>query len=94
MRLKIKRKRGFYFVGFNPAADGTNRPLSSPELHNKEWSAYTQQCWEYKGKCTPNTKDCSKTGKDEHQRNVQWIMSQYVSTWTHGRENLCDKFDF
>ena len=45
----------FYFVGFNPAADGTNDPLHELRLHDKDWSAYTCQCWMCKGKCNPAT---------------------------------------
>ena len=68
------RSGEFYFFGFNPAADGTNPPLSNPELHPKEWSAYACQCWMDKGKC--NAKECSKTGEAKHQKNVKQIMSE------------------
>lgn len=64
----------FYFIGFNPVADGTNEPLRGIRLHHRNWSAYTCQCWMCKGKCDP--KICPKTSKAKHQRNVQHIMAE------------------
>jgi hypothetical protein len=64
----------FYFMGFNPAADGTNPLLSSPELHEEEWSAYTKQCWMHpNNSCISNP--CPQAGKTKHQKNVQRIMT-------------------
>jgi hypothetical protein len=72
--IDMLRDGDFYFVGFNPAADGTNDPLHKLRLHHKDWSAYTCQCWMCKGKCNPTS--CPKTGEAKHQRNVKHIMSQ------------------
>jgi hypothetical protein len=63
----------FYFVGFNPAADGTNPLLCDVPLDRKQWSAYTQQCWTHKH-CDLNV--CPKVGKKPHQLRVQAIMSE------------------
>jgi hypothetical protein len=64
----------FYFIGFNPAADDTNHPLQEMRLPDKNWSAYTCQCWMDKGQCDPKT--CSRTGEEKHQKNVQRIMCE------------------
>jgi hypothetical protein len=61
----------FYFLGFNPAADGTNDPLRETRLHPDDWSAYTKQCWTHK-ECP----GCRKTGNSQHQKRVQDIMSE------------------
>lgn len=68
------RRGDFYFLGFNPAADGTNAPLGDMRIEDKNWSAYTCQCWMCKGKCDPRT--CPKRGGAKHQKNVKQIMSQ------------------
>jgi hypothetical protein len=68
------RPGSFYFVGFNPAADGTNGLLQEMRLHDKNWSAYTRQCWMCKGKCDPEA--CPHTGEAKHQKNVQRIMCE------------------
>jgi hypothetical protein len=66
------RAGSFYFLGFNPAADGTNPPLHDLPLNRKHWSAYTRQCW-YDEWCDAR---CPKIGKRPHQRRVQSIMSE------------------
>ncbi len=62
----------FYFVGFNPAKDGTNPCLDNAPLHMHDWSAYTKQCWE----CADCPPDCPHIGKPFHQKNVKNIMSE------------------
>jgi len=64
----------YYFLGFNPAADGTNPSLLELPLNRKKWSAYTSQCWMCKGKCDPTI--CPRSSKAKHQKNVKRIMSQ------------------
>lgn len=68
----------FYFVGFNPAPGrgpgSTNYPLQKLRMHDKNWTAYTCECWMCKGQCDP--KRCPKTGEAKHQKNVKHIMSQ------------------
>lgn len=63
----------FYFLGFNPADDGTNPPLCEVPLDRKDWSAYTQQCWycPYPAGCAPS---CDKPGKATHQKRVAQMM--------------------
>jgi hypothetical protein len=66
------RAGSFYFLGFNPAADGTNPPLNNLPLNRKHWSAYTRQCWYDQG-CDAL---CPKVGKRPHQQRVKGIMSE------------------
>ena len=59
----------YYFLGFNPAADGTNRILSQTALNANRWSAYIDQCWtcgEHRG--------CKQHRRKPHQNRVQAIM--------------------
>jgi hypothetical protein len=63
----------FYFIGFNPAADGTNPRLCDVPLDRQHWSAYTDQCWTHEG-C--DTKVCPNTGNARHQKRVQNIMAE------------------
>lgn len=63
-----------YFLGFNPAADGTNPILRDVPLSNLNWSAYKEQCW-YHPDCGLST-GCAKAGQARHQRNVLQIMSE------------------
>jgi len=75
----LARTESFYFLGFNPAQDGTNPMLRTliqddSQLGRKKWSAYTGQCWRCKGQCDPAT--CPRTGKEKHQKNVQRIMCE------------------
>ncbi len=65
----------FYFVGFNPAEDGTNPLLCKAQIHEEDWSAYTQQCW-YCPLPTGCSKDCTKIGGKPHQKRVVCIMKE------------------
>src|ERR1035441_10064151 len=67
------RPGDFYFVGFNPAADGTNPRLCEVPLDRQHWSAYTQQCWKHKHE---ESAVCSDAGRAPHQRRVQGIMAE------------------
>lgn len=70
----------YYFLGFNPAADGTNPTLQSLirsefQLCRRNWSAYTAQCWTHEaGKCPSDP--CPSAGRKPHQRRVQKIMRE------------------
>jgi hypothetical protein len=72
--IEMLQPGDFYFVGFNPAADGTNVPLDEISLNRQNWSAYTCQCWMDRGEC--KLASCHNTGQAKHQRNVQHIMKQ------------------
>jgi hypothetical protein len=61
----------FYFLGFNPAADGTNPLLYRVPLDRQGWSAYTHQCWF----CGASA-GCCKAGKKQHQRRVVQLMNE------------------
>ena len=71
-------KRGdFYFVGFNPAKDGSNPKLADVRFDRLDWSAYTQQCWY----CNLSigcglTTDCGRAVRKLHQRQVVRIMDE------------------
>jgi len=36
----------YYFMGYNPREDQANKPLLETTGNARDWSAYTQQCWE------------------------------------------------
>jgi hypothetical protein len=61
----------FYFLGFNPAKDGTNPALSALPFDRHKWSAYVDQCW-YCGSPT----GCRKAGERLHQRQVRRTMKE------------------
>jgi hypothetical protein len=69
----LRSSGGFYFIGFNPAKDGTNPRLCDIPLGRRNWSAYTQQCWTHRD-CDPTV--CQRTGKSQHQMRVQRIMAE------------------
>jgi hypothetical protein len=66
----------FYFLGFNPAKDGTNPLLSDVRLDRTEWSAYTKQCWYCPLSPRGCANGCAKAGKKPHQKQVVRIMSE------------------
>lgn len=69
----------FYFLGFNPAKDGTNLPLREVPLDRQSWSAYTHQCWHCgSANCRANGGSCRDCGKGPrlHQKRVVQIMSE------------------
>src|SRR5713226_2247497 len=62
----------FYFLGFNPAADGTNPLLCNVRLGMLHWSAYVDQCW----RCPlPDRRECQHSLK-RHQRQVVGVMTE------------------
>jgi hypothetical protein len=36
----------YYFMAYNPRTDPANRPLLETTNNARDWSAYTQQCWQ------------------------------------------------
>jgi hypothetical protein len=69
--IETLRPGDFYFVGFNPAADGTNPILHKIQLDRRQWSAYKQQCWSH-----PHCNEtCPKAGQAPHQKRVRSMMS-------------------
>jgi hypothetical protein len=65
------RKGTAYFLGLNPAADGTGKILCESPLGLTNWSAYTQQCW-YCG--DPRSREDHQ--KRPHQRRVRKLMAE------------------
>jgi hypothetical protein len=74
-----RTESGYYFLGFNPAADGTNPVLDkllsdTHLLGRRDWSAYTAHCWVHAGgKCPRHP--CPEAGKKQHQLRVQEMFS-------------------
>lgn len=69
------KKGEFYFLGYNPAADGTNRILSELPLGMMNWSAFTKQCWNRKC-CGQFICRHQRGGRARHQKNVVRIMNE------------------
>jgi hypothetical protein len=69
------RKGEFYFLGFNPADDGTNPTLCKLPLGMTNWSAYTQQCWDHNC-CGAFICQNQRGGANQHQKRVIRIMNE------------------
>jgi hypothetical protein len=61
----------FYFIGFNPAIDLSNRPLGTIPLGKTNWSAYRDQCW-----TCGEWNACKPHGQKRHQKQAIKIMAE------------------
>jgi len=61
----------YYFLAFNPAADGTNPRLRDVPLGRTEWSAYVDQCWH----CDSDRRDDCGHPPTRHQARLAGIMA-------------------
>jgi hypothetical protein len=61
----------FYFIGFNPAIDPSNRELRTIPLGNTNWSAYRDQCW-----TCGEWNACKPHGQKRHQKQAIKIMAE------------------
>jgi hypothetical protein len=69
--LETLTKGEYYFLGFNPAADGTNPLLRDLPFERKNWSAYAHQCW-----TCGSERNCRDHDRELHQRQVLGIMNE------------------
>lgn len=72
--LDTLKQGTYYFMGYNPRTDPANKPLLETTNNARDWSAYTQQCWNKSCQPPPPCQHMDAVGRlktrEDHQNRV------------------------